>query len=232
MAKSSPPLPHIDGPEEFKSAFAVSRETIVKLETYAALLRQWQKAVNLVGPATLGDVWHRHFADSAQLGPLIPSEARALVDLGSGAGFPGLVLAILLAERGPAGPRVTLVEADSRRVAFLREVSRQTGTPVDILGARIENVATQVRLATVDVVTARALAPLPRLLSLSLPLFGPHTIGLFLKGREAESEIAEAQRQFAFDASSTTSRTHPEGRMIEVRRLRVNDQSAATAPAS
>jgi 16S rRNA (guanine527-N7)-methyltransferase len=194
------------------------------------LIRQWQKAVNLVGPATLGDVWHRHFADSAQLLPLIPLAARTIVDLGSGAGFPGLVLAILLAERGEKSPRVTLVEADSRRVAFLREVARQTGAPVDILGVRIENVATQVRLATVDVVSARALAPLPRLLSLSLPLFQPHTIALFLKGREADSEIAQAERQFAFEVNRTASRTHPEGQVIEVRRLRARNHDAAVPP--
>src|SRR5690606_29016932 len=103
----------IDDPEAFRRVFAVSRETVERLVTYESLLRQWQKAVNLVAPGTLSQIWHRHFADSAQLAQLVPADARTLVDLGSGAGFPGLVLAIMLAERD--GPRVTLVESDSRK---------------------------------------------------------------------------------------------------------------------
>ncbi len=135
----------VRGPEDFATAFNVSRETIARLEVYEALLRQWQKAVNLVAPGTLDAVWHRHFADSAQLLPLAPPGARSWIDLGSGAGFPGLVVAILLAGnaettlssplRGGAGespdgsnsmaPHVTLIESDTRKAAFLREVVRK-----------------------------------------------------------------------------------------------------------
>jgi 16S rRNA (guanine527-N7)-methyltransferase len=163
-------------PADFAAAFDVSRETIERLETYAALLRQWQKAVNLVAPSTLDAVWHRHFADSAQIVRLAPAGARSWVDLGSGAGFPGLVVTILLADarvyvpsplvgegqgggarrtatsrRPPtpipsppgggeparAAPRITLIESDSRKCAFLREVARKTGIAVDILSTRI-----------------------------------------------------------------------------------------------
>ena len=141
----------VRGPEDFATAFNVSRETIARLEVYEALLRHWQKAVNLVAPGTLDAVWHRHFADSAQLLPLAPPGARSWIDLGSGAGFPGLVVAILLAGnaettlssplRGGAGespdgsdsmaPHVTLIESDTRKAAFLREVVRK----VEISGA-------------------------------------------------------------------------------------------------
>ena len=136
--RGPPPIP-IGGQDDFAAAFNVSRETIARLETYEALLRQWQKAVNLVAPSTLDAIWHRHFADSAQLLPLAPG-ARTWVDLGSGAGFPGLVVAILLADRvthphprplpaegeGAAAPtHVTLIESNARKCAFLREVVRK-----------------------------------------------------------------------------------------------------------
>ena len=127
----------IDSPEAFADFFVVSRETVDRLAIYERLLRQWQKAVNLVAPSTLGEIWHRHFADSAQLAALVPPTAKNLADLGSGAGFPGLVLAIMLADR--AGFRVRLIESGQRKAAFLAEVSRQVGVPVDILPTRIES---------------------------------------------------------------------------------------------
>ena len=129
----------ITTPEDFARAFGVSRETLERLETYEALLKQWQKTINLVAPSTLSDIWHRHFADSAQLLALAPPGAERWLDLGSGAGFPGLVLAILLAERGHG--RVTLIESDTRKAAFLGEVARRVGVAVDILGTRIEKSA-------------------------------------------------------------------------------------------
>lgn len=178
----------IDGPEAFQAAFRVSRETIDRLRLYAGLLERWQKAVNLVAPSTLGQVWHRHFADSAQLARLVPPQAKSLVDLGSGAGFPGLVMALILAETRPV--KTWLIEADQRKAAFLADVKRQTGIAVDILSTRIESPETQAKVGQVDVVTARALAPLDRLLALARPYFGAHTLGLFLKGREVASELA------------------------------------------
>ena len=126
---------HIAGASDFTRVFEVSRETLEKLEIYAALLRQWQKTINLVAASTVDDVWHRHFADSAQLLALAPKGPLRWLDLGSGGGFPGLVVGLMLAERD--GCRLTLVESDSRKCAFLREAVRQTGLAtvlaVDIL---------------------------------------------------------------------------------------------------
>ncbi len=130
-------IQHIDGPDAFRAAFRVSRETLEKLVAYERLLKQWQKTINLVAASTLTDVWHRHFADSAQLIRHAPTSAGTWLDLGSGAGFPGLVLAIMNAERGAT--RHVLVESDSRKTAFLREASRAAATPVDILCTRIES---------------------------------------------------------------------------------------------
>jgi 16S rRNA (guanine527-N7)-methyltransferase len=173
--------------------------------------------VNLVAPGTLHEVWDRHFADSAQLVKLIPAEARSLLDMGSGGGFPGLVLAILLAQRG--GFQVTLVESDNRKAAFLREVARQTGTPVDILSARIEKPETQSKVRAVDVITARAPAPLSRLLSLSAPYFAPASVGLFLKGRDLQGEIEAAMADWRFDIELVASVTDAEGRIAVVRNV-------------
>jgi 16S rRNA (guanine527-N7)-methyltransferase len=210
----------VRGPEEFARTFSVSRETLDRLDLYANELARWQKAVNLVAPATLSEVWHRHFADSAQLLALAPADARRWLDLGSGAGFPGLVLAILLAGRGGTA-RVTLVESDTRKAAFLREVARQTGAPVDILSIRIEALPTHASLQAVDVVTARALAPLPRLLELAVPVFGANTVGLFLKGREAAAEVAQAQAAglTEYAIALAPSVTDREGRIAVVRRV-------------
>jgi 16S rRNA (guanine527-N7)-methyltransferase len=203
-------------PEDFARTFAVSRETIERLKTYEALLKQWQKTINLVAPSTLAEIWHRHFADSAQLLALAPA-AEHWLDLGSGAGFPGLVLAILLKDRGHG--RVTLIESDTRKAAFLAEVARRTGAAVDIQGGRIEKTATQAKLGPVDVVTARALAPLPRLLELSAPFFSGPTIGLFLKGREAETEVEAAQKLWNFEAELKPSLTDNSGRIVVIRAL-------------
>jgi len=204
-------------PEDFERAFGVSRETIERLETYAALLKQWQKTINLVAPSTLSEIWHRHFADSAQLLALAPPNAKRWIDLGSGAGFPGLVLAMLLAERGEA--RVTLIESDTRKAAFLAEAARRTGVAVDIQGTRIEKSATQAKVGPVDVVTARALAPLPRLLDLSAPYFSGPTVGLFLKGREAETEVQAAERLWEFEAELHQSLTDASGKVVVIRAL-------------
>lgn len=207
----------IDGPDEFQRAFRVSRETTDRLVLYEALLRQWQKAVNLVAPKTLNEIWHRHFADSAQLARLVPQNAQNLLDLGSGGGFPGLVLAVVLMERGPL--RVTLVESDTRKAAFLREVARQTGVPVDILPMRIENSETQRRVGQVDVVTVRALAPLSRLLGLAAPFFAPRTVGLFPKGRDLHGEISEAREGWRFDVELVASLTDAQGQIAVVRNV-------------
>jgi 16S rRNA (guanine527-N7)-methyltransferase len=202
---------------DFTRRFDVSRETIDKLSTYEALLRQWQKTINLVASGTLDAIWSRHFADSAQLLAVAPSDAKRWLDLGSGAGFPGLVLAIMLAGRD--GARVILVESDTRKAAFLGEVARRTGAPVDIRRERIETVATQVKLGPVDVITARALAPLPRLLDLAAPAFSGHTIGLFLKGRDAQAEVDAARERWSFDGELQPSLTDLSSRIVVIRAL-------------
>lgn len=211
----------IRGPQDFAAAFNVSRETLERLELYERLLRQWQKAVNLVAPSTLDAIWHRHFADSAQLLALVGPQASPWLDLGSGAGFPGLVAAILLAERGDA--HVTLIESNARKGAFLREVARETGilpgVAVDILSIRIENAATQANLPPPAVISARALAPLDKLLALAAPLTGGSTTGLFLKGRDAEAELEDARKTWNFSVELVASRTEPDGRIVVIRHL-------------
>jgi 16S rRNA (guanine527-N7)-methyltransferase len=209
-------LPPIEGPDDFAAAFAVPCETVEKLQTYAALLTRWQKVVNLVAPSSLSQMWHRHFADSAQILALAP-DARCWIDLGSGAGFPGLVIAILLANHEDR--IVHLVESNSRKCAFLSEVIRRTKVPAVVHAARIEDVAREGRIGTADVVTSRALAPLRTLLGLSCGFFGENTLGLFLKGREARQEIEEAGKRWRFEHRCIPSRTSGEGRIIEIRKL-------------
>lgn len=158
--------------------FPALRAVEAELAIYADLLRKWQARINLVGPATLGQIWWRHFGDSAQLLPFM-GDARRCVDLGSGGGFPGLVLALLLKSR--AGVEVILVESDSRKAAFLREVSRETHAPVSVLNRRIESPD----IPTPDIVTSRALAPVPRLVETVRPWLEQGATGLFLAGESA-----------------------------------------------
>jgi 16S rRNA (guanine527-N7)-methyltransferase len=208
----------IDTPESFQRTFEISRETLDRLKTYAQLLVRWQKTINLVAPSTLSDVWHRHFADSAQLWRYRPHEARVWLDIGSGAGFPGLVLAILGAEAGAT--HHILVESDSRKAAFLREVGRETGITVDILGMRIENPQTYAKVSAVDCITARALAPLPRLLEMSAPYFRSSTLGLFLKGRDVAAEIEQAAESWRFAYELKPSVTDRDARVVLLKALK------------
>ncbi len=196
---------------------------MARLNLYESALQQWQRRINLVANATLSDVWHRHFADSAQLAALVPPGTRSIVDLGSGAGFPGLVLAIMFSGSGEAGkgsPRVTLIESDTRKAAFLREVARQTGTAVDILSTRIENPETQAKVGHADVVSARALAPIERLLGLAEPLFGEQAVGLFLKGKSVQAEIEAARALWAFDVTLVSSVTAEDASIAVIRQVR------------
>ncbi len=196
-------------PAGFAALTGVSRETLARLEAYAALLAQWSARINLIGGNTLGDVWRRHFLDSAQLFPLVPAGAQSLVDLGSGAGFPGLVLAIL------GVPGVELIESDARKCAFLREAARIAAAPVLIRNARIEAAPPQF----VDVVTARGVAPLDRLIPLSQPFIGPGTVCLFPKGEQAGQELAAAQQAWTMDVTRHDSRTDPRGVILCLRNV-------------
>lgn len=210
------PLKPIRGPDDFAAAFPVSRETVEKLALHAALLIHWQKAVNLVAPSSLNDIWHRHFADSAQILALAP-DAKCWVDLGSGAGFPGLVIAIMLANH--ENRIVHLVESNGRKCAFLRDVARQTSAPVKVHEGRIEDIAREGRIGPADAVTSRALAPLSILLGFARGFFADQTVGLFLKGREAGREIEEALGRWRFEHRCISSRTSAESCIVEVRGL-------------
>lgn len=211
-------LARIDSPESFQAKFEISRETLDRLATYAQILTRWQATINLVAPSTLGDVWHRHFADSAQLWQFRLPNARIWLDIGSGAGFPGLVLAILGAENGAT--HHILIESDARKAAFLREVARATGITVDILCMRIENSETRAKVKPVDCLTARALAPLPRLLEMSAPYFTSSTLGLFLKGKDAAAEVEEAAESWRFDCELKPSMTDAEARVVLLKALK------------
>ncbi len=192
--------------EGFREQTGVSRETLDRLRIYETLLRKWQRRINLVGRSTLDDLWRRHMLDSAQLLPLLPDGARCLVDLGSGAGFPGLVLAIL------GVPEVHLIESDSRKAAFLREVSRETSTPTQIHVARIEDV----RPFVADVVTARALAPLAKLLDLAAPFADQKTVMLFPKGQDVDRELTESTKHTTMHPEFVPSRAHESGIIIRL----------------
>jgi 16S rRNA (guanine527-N7)-methyltransferase len=217
----------IKSPEELSRVFSVSRETVDRLKIYESVLRKWQRAVNLVAPATLPDVWTRHFADSLQIAKLVPGSAKTLVDIGSGGGFPGLVLAAHFADS--EGPAVTLVESDQRKCAFLREAARSMEISVDILSTRIENDANLKALVGVDVVTARALAPLGRLLSLVAPFVSGETSCIFMKGRDADREIEEASQSWRFDTRTQLSVTDTQAKIVVIRQL---EPLADTEPGS
>ena len=208
--------------EAFQATFGVSDDTLEKLVVYEDLLKLWQRKINLIAPSTLQEVWPRHFADSAQLLELAPAGSRTWLDLGSGAGFPGMVLAILRAGRGSENDAipVRMIESDQRKAAFLGEISRRVRVPVDIAVTRIELLSTQGRDRVADVVTARALAPLDRLLNLACPFFSEDTVGLFLKGREADEEVREARVHWSFDCDLIRSVTDSEARIVRVRRPR------------
>jgi 16S rRNA (guanine527-N7)-methyltransferase len=206
-APSAPP----EAVEAALQALGVSRETMARLEAFVALLGLWQRRIHLVAPAELASLWPRHVLDSAQLLPLLPEGCRSLVDLGSGGGFPGLVLAIL------GVPEVHLVEADLRKAAFLREAARITGSSgVHVHACRIEALAP----FPVDAVTARALAPLPRLLTLAAPWLALGATGIFPKGRGVAAELTEAARSWTMTVERLPSATAADGCILRIREAR------------
>lgn len=206
-----PPMPRPPGPppmspQQFQSRFGVSRETLAKLEVYAAHLHKWNPAINLVSKSTLEDLWSRHLADSAQVFSLIPEGTKVLVDLGSGAGFPGLVLAIL------GVPEVHLVESDVRKAAFLREVARVTGAPATVHPVRIEVADTP----PADIVSARALAELTLLLPWAHGMLKPGGTCLFPKGRTAEDELTAVKDSWNMRVERFPSQTDPAGTILRI----------------
>jgi 16S rRNA (guanine527-N7)-methyltransferase len=203
----------------FQKQTGVSRETVARLETYVELLGAWNRRINLVGPRTIGDVWRRHILDSAQLFPLIPPKTRLLLDVGSGAGLPGLVLAILGVKE------VHLVEADQRKCAFLREAARVTAAPVRIHAQRLEKCP---RLGA-DVITARAFAPLVDLLDQVCQFIEPHSILLFLKGKTVGEELTEARKGWNMRATLHPSASDPSGTVLRLEQVIRAEHDGGTA---
>ena len=194
--------------DDFRAITGASAAEVERLAAYLELLRRWQARINLVGPSTLADPWRRHFLDSAQLAPLLPGNPM-LIDLGSGAGFPGLVLAIL------THAQVRLVESDQRKCAFLREAARVTGVAVRIDNARLESLTPD----ACDAVTARALAPLPELLAYARKLLAPRGSCIFLKGRNWRAELTQAEQSWNMRATPIQSRSDSTGVMLKIDEL-------------
>ena len=201
------------GPEQFATYSCVSRETLARLKTYAGMLEDWNARHNLVSRASLAEVWRRHFWDSAQLAHLIPHEARSLIDLGSGAGFPGLVLAELLKHRPQF--RVVLVEATAKKCRFLQSVAERLALPVEIRSGRVEDLPAE----NFDVITARACAPLPELLAYAQRFWGKRTRGFFHKGQNLAVELTQASKSWRIKAEQHPSRSDPSGVILEIREL-------------
>jgi 16S rRNA (guanine527-N7)-methyltransferase len=191
----------------------VSRETLARLDAFVALLQKWQRKINLIGRGTEDSLWTRHIADSLQLLDLAPA-ARTWVDLGSGGGFPGLVIACALAER--PGARVHLVESNTRKAAFLREAARNLRLPALVHAERIEDFVSNFADSP-DVVTARALASLEDLLAYAAPLMENGAQALFLKGQDVEAELTEAAKSWNIQADLVPSRTDRGGRIVVVK---------------
>lgn len=199
------------GPEAFARAAGVSHETLARLKAYVGLLADWNARHNLVSKNSLEDVWRRHVWDSAQLIRFVPDSANSLVDLGSGAGFPGLVLAALLRER--PGFKTVLYESIAKKCAFLIAAAERMQIVVEVRNARME----EARLEPFDLVTARACAPLTRLLGYARPFQGPRTLNLFLKGQNVAAELTEARTSWKLNAVRHESLTDPSGAILEIR---------------
>ena len=198
--------------ESFAREFDVSRETLERLQHYHTRLLEWSKRINLVSRSTLDQVWARHFADSAQISRLIPANTTSLLDLGSGAGFPGLIIGILRSDI----QRMTLIESDVRKCAFLRTIARETETEVSILSERIEEAPKQ----NAQIITARALAHLSDLLPLADRHLAESGHCLFLKGNSWQEELTAAAEGWHMDAVSTPSLTDSGSAVLKIGALR------------
>ena len=193
----------------FTSQLNVSRETLDIFSVYGETLAKWQSKINLISGKTIDNVWRRHFLDCAQLHNLLPSGTKNILDIGSGAGFPGLVLAVMGVKN------VTLVEADSKKCLFLSEVVRLTGRHANIVNCRIE----EFDGGHFDVITARALAPMDKLLPYINPHFGPKTKGIFLKGQQVDRELTKAKKQWKLKYKTVPSITSDGGSIIIVEKI-------------
>ncbi len=194
--------------DAFAAMFDVSRETLARLDIYEAMLRDWGQTLSLVGRATLDDVWDRHFADSAQILPLVKSKGPIL-DMGTGAGFPGMVLAIMGIEN------IHLSDNNQKKIEFLQAVAQATGTAVTIHNCKAEAVPNR----NFGTITARALASLDELLGIAARFFGPATQGVFLKGKAHPAELEAAQQDWMFTAAITPSLTNADSAIIRITNL-------------
>lgn len=192
----------------------VSRETLGRLEIYEALLRKWNPKINLVARSTLSEIWQRHIQDSAQLAPMV-NQASTWADIGSGGGFPGLVIAVILAEIRPDA-KLTLIESDIRKCTFLIEAARTMGVDVEVIASRIEEISNR----QFDIVSARALAPLPRLLPLAAPLLKTGGTCIFMKGVAYASELDEARKEWHFTVEEQRSLTNADAVVLSIEDLR------------
>lgn len=202
-------------PEAEILPFDVSRETRERLKTYASSLKHWTRAINLISATTIDEIWGRHILDSAQIIPLAPETAANWCDLGSGAGLPGIVVAILARERHP-DMKMALVESDARKAAFLMLQIKALGLNARVVQGRIESAPEM----GADVVTARALAPLTRLLGYSVRHGGPRATSIFLKGKGFQSEIERAAERFSFDLQIHKSVSDPAGAVLVLGNLK------------
>jgi 16S rRNA (guanine527-N7)-methyltransferase len=191
--------------------YDVSRESREKIEIYVKLLLTWQQRINLIGPTTVASVWDRHVRDSLQLLPLLPPGTQTLAELGSGAGIPGLILAMV------AGLDAHLYESNGKKAAFLREAARQTGTRASVHNRRLETLAGDPALPKADCVVARALAPLPLLLDYAEPFLAKGAIGLFHKGQDVDAELTQATKYWRIEALKHASQSDSRGVILEIR---------------
>jgi len=198
------------GKEAVLERFGVSRESGERLETYVSLLLTWQARINLIGPSR-DDIWNRHIGDALQLLALLPDNTRALADLGSGAGLPGLILAIV------RPIEAHLFESNLKKSAFLREAARRTQAQAQVHNLRIEQAAPVARTIKVQAVTARALAPLPKLLEYAVPFLENGAMGYFHKGQDVDAELTDATKSWKLQVEKHPSMTDSRGVILVVK---------------
>ena len=213
-----PESPQPLSPQDLLDLPGMTVDVLARLTVYLNLLAEWRERINLVGRSTLTDPWRRHVLDSAQLFPLLPTGVETIYDLGSGAGFPGLVLALM--ENAQTRPFVKLIESDSRKCSFLRHVITATNARAAVTNKRAE----QLPPRPAAVITARAVAPLPKLLEFSRPLIGKDTVCLFLKGAAVERELTESSRSWHMQVTRVTSLSDPAGTVLKLQGIASRDR--------
>lgn len=205
----------LDGKEKFLEHFNVSRETIERLEIYEELIRKWNSAINLVAASTVDQIWDRHFLESVQAYDFADANSGKWLDLGSGGGFPGAVVAILAAE-ADSTIRMTCIESDIRKCEFLRTVSRSTGIPMQVVSRRIEETPPQ----EASIISARALSSLGKLLQFADRHVAPAGQAVFLKGESWPQEVDNARNDWTFDLETCPSLTNPTSALLKLRNIK------------